>query len=68
MQYYQEAILLNRRHRSAREHLGELYLVLGEPARAEQQLATLEEICLIPCVEADDLKRAIAAYNKLVTR
>jgi tetratricopeptide (TPR) repeat protein len=68
MQYYQEAILLNRRHRSAREHLGELYLVLGEPARAEQELATLEEICLIPCVETDDLKRAIAAYNRLVMR
>ena len=68
MQHYQEAILLNRRHRSAHEHLGELYLVLGEPAKAEQQLAILEEICLIPCVETDDLKRAIAAYNKLATR
>ena len=43
--------MLNPRHRSAHEHLGELYLVLGEPAEAEQQLATLEEICLIPCVE-----------------
>ena len=68
MQHYQEAILLNRRHRSAHEHLGELYLVLGERAKAEQQLAMLEEICLIPCVETDDLKRAIAAYNMLVTR
>jgi tetratricopeptide (TPR) repeat protein len=68
MQYYQEAILLNRRHRSAHEHLGELYLVLGEPAKAGQQLETLEEICLIPCVETDDLKRAIAAYNELATR
>ena len=43
MQYYQQALVLNRRHRSAHEHLGELYLVLGEPAKAEQQLATLEE-------------------------
>jgi tetratricopeptide (TPR) repeat protein len=68
MQYYQEAILLNRRHRSAHEHLGELYLVLGEPAKAGQQLETLEEICLIPCAETDDLKRAIAAYNTLATR
>jgi len=68
MQHYQEAILLNRRHRSAHEHLGELCLVLGESAKAEQQLAILEEICLIPCVETDDLKRAIAAYNKLATR
>lgn len=68
MQHYQQAILLNRRHRSAHEHVGELYLVLGDPAKAEQQLATLEEICLIPCVETDDLKRAIAAYNTLATR
>jgi tetratricopeptide (TPR) repeat protein len=68
MHHYQQAILLNRRHRSAHEHLGELYLVLGEPAKAGQQLETLEEICLIPCVETDDLKRAIAAYNTLVMR
>ena len=68
MQYYQQALVLNRRHRSAHGHLGELYLVLGDPAKAEQQLATLEEICLIPCVETDDLKRAMAAYNTLATR
>jgi tetratricopeptide (TPR) repeat protein len=68
MQYYQQAIVLNRRHRSAHEHLGELYLALGDLAKAEHQLATLEEICLIPCVEIDDLKRAIATYNTLATR
>jgi tetratricopeptide (TPR) repeat protein len=68
MQHYQQALLLNRRHRSAHEHLGELYLVLGEPAKAEQQLATLEDICLIPCAETDDLKRAIAVYNTLAGR
>ena len=68
MQHYQQALLLNRRHRSAHEHLGELYLVLGEPAKAEQQLATLEDICLIPCAETDDLKRAIAVYNTLAAR
>jgi len=68
MQHYQQALLLNRRHRSAHEHLGELYLVLGEPAKAEQQLATLEDICLIPCAETDDLKREIAVYNTLAAR
>jgi tetratricopeptide (TPR) repeat protein len=68
MQYYQQALVLNRRHRSAHEHLGELYLALGEPARAEQQLATLEEICLIPCAETEDLKRALAAYKTSATR
>jgi hypothetical protein len=68
MQHYQQALMLNRRHRSAHEHLGELYLALGEPAKADEQLAVLEEICLIPCTETDDLKRAIGTYRKLVTR
>src|SRR5207247_918191 len=68
MQHYQQALILNRRHRSAHEHFGELYLVLREPAKAEEHLAALEDICLIPCVEYDDLKRAIATYKKIATR
>jgi tetratricopeptide (TPR) repeat protein len=63
MQHYQQALTFNRRHRSAHEHLGELYLVLGEPAKAEEQLAALENICLIPCEEFGDLQRAIIAYK-----
>ena len=68
MHHYQQALALNRRHRSAHEHIGELYLVLGQPAKAEQQLAMLEDICLIPCVETDDLWRAIATYKSVKTR
>ena len=68
MHHYQRALALNRRHRSAHEHLGELYLVLGEPAKAEHELVTLDDICLTPCVETDDLKRAIAAYKALAMR
>ena len=68
MGHYQQALALNPRHRSAREHLGEAYLVLGEPAKAEHRLAELENLCLIPCEEYDDLKRAIAAYKKLAAR
>jgi tetratricopeptide (TPR) repeat protein len=68
MQHYQQAIMLNRRHRGAHGHLGELYLVLGEPAQAEQHLAALEGICLIPCTEYDELKRAIAVYKKVAAR
>jgi len=66
--HYQQALALNPRHRSAHEHLGEVYLVLGEPATAEQHLAELEDVCLIGCDEYDDLKRAIAAYKKLAAR
>jgi tetratricopeptide (TPR) repeat protein len=66
--HYQQALTLNPRHRSAHEHLGEAYLVLGESAKAEQLLAALENLCLIPCEEYDDLKRAIAAYKRPATR
>ena len=66
--HYQQALILNPRHRGAHEHLGEAYLVLGEPTKAEQHLAALENLCLLPCEEYDDLKRAIAAYKRLVTR
>ena len=68
MGYYQRALTLNPRHRSAREHLGEAYLVLGEPGRAEQMLAELEDLCLIPCDEYKDLKQAIAVYSRLAGR
>ena len=66
--HYQQALMLNSRHRSAHEHLGEAYLVLGESAKAEQHLAALENLCLIPCEEYDDLKRAIASYKRLAKR
>jgi tetratricopeptide (TPR) repeat protein len=65
MRHYQQALKLNPRHRSAHEHLGEAYLVKGDLDKAEQQLAALERICLIPCEEYADLTRAIAQYNKI---
>ena len=66
--HYQQALTLNPRHRSAHEHLGEAYLVLGESAKTEQLLVALGNLCLIPCEEYDDLKRALAAYKKLAAR
>lgn len=66
--HYQRALALNRRHRSAREHLGEAYLVLGEPAKAEHLLMELQSLCLIPCEEYEELKQAIAVYKKLAAR
>jgi tetratricopeptide (TPR) repeat protein len=68
MGHYQQALIFNPRHRSAREHLGELYLSLGEPTRAEEQLAALKEICLVPCDEQADLELAIAAYKAMAQR
>jgi tetratricopeptide (TPR) repeat protein len=68
MRHYQQALVLNPRHRSAHEHLGEAYLAQGDLIKAEEYLAALAIICLIPCIEYDDLKRAIAEYNKVATR
>jgi tetratricopeptide (TPR) repeat protein len=68
MQHYRRALTLNSRHRSAHEHLGEAHLSLGDLSKAKEQLAALEQICLIPCDEYDDLKRAIAEYNKVAKR
>jgi Flp pilus assembly protein TadD len=62
--HYDRAVQLNPRHRSAHEHLGEAFLVSGDPRRAREHLAALQRICLIPCVEYDDLRKAIALYER----
>jgi tetratricopeptide (TPR) repeat protein len=67
-QHYERALTLNPRHRSAHEHLGEAHLALGDLAKAKEHLAALEQICLIPCDEYDDLERAIGEYNKVANR
>jgi tetratricopeptide (TPR) repeat protein len=66
--HYEKALALNPRHRSAHEHLGEAYLAQGGLAKASEQLAALEQICLLPCNEYDDLQRAMAEYSKLARR
>ncbi|MBR0753050.1 hypothetical protein JQ604_12720 [Bradyrhizobium jicamae] len=59
MGHYQQALTFNPRHRGARTHLGELFLALGEPRKAQDQLAALKEICLISCDEIAYLEHAI---------
>jgi tetratricopeptide (TPR) repeat protein len=68
MGHFQQALLLNPRHRGAHEHLGELFLALNEPARANEHLAALKQICLIPCEEFGSLQQAIAADRSSSTR
>jgi tetratricopeptide (TPR) repeat protein len=65
LEHYQLAVMLNPRQRSAHEHLGEAYLVLGELVKAEEHLTALERICLIPCEQYADLKKAIETYKTL---
>ena len=62
--HYQRALELNPRHRGAHEYVGEAYLLVNNLAQAEEHLATLQRICLIPCEEYEDLKKAIADYRR----
>ena len=63
LKHYRIALRLAPRHRGANEYLGELYLVLGDLARAEERLAVLDKACLFGCEEYTELKDAIAAYK-----
>jgi tetratricopeptide (TPR) repeat protein len=67
MGHYQRALEFNPRHRSAHEHLGELFLVLGEPDKAQQHLEALTQICLIPCAERGDLERLLVSYGRVAS-
>jgi len=66
--YYRQALALNPRHRGAHGHLGEAYLATGDLSGAEEHLAALETICLIPCEEYDALKAAIALNRGIASR
>jgi Flp pilus assembly protein TadD len=61
--YYDEALRLDPKHRGALEYSGELYLILGNLAKAEQRLAALDKVCLLPCEEYTDLKNAVARFK-----
>ena len=63
VKHYQRALQVNPRHRGAHEYLGEAYLMANDLGKAEEQLAALERICLIPREEYEDLKKAVADYR-----
>ena len=62
--HYARALQLNPRHRGAHEYVGEAYLMVNNLAKAEEHLAALQSICLLPCEEYEDLKKTIAEYRK----
>ena len=69
--FYDAALRIDPKHRGTLEYSGELYLMKGDLPKAEQRLATLEQVCGASCEEYGDLKKAIAAYkangNKVVS-
>ena len=62
--HYLRAIELDPRHRGAHEYIGEAYLLVNNLPKAEEHLAALEKICLLPCEELDDLRKKVAEYKK----
>ena len=63
-EHYRRALALDPRHRGAHEYIGEAYLMVGDLPNAERHLASLREICLLPCEELDDLQQAIKRYRE----
>lgn len=61
--YYTDALRINPKHRGALEYSGELYLMKGNLAKAEQQLTALDKACFLPCEEHADLKKAVQAFK-----
>ena len=64
MDYYQQALRIDPQHRGANEYLGELYLQLGQPDKAEKRLEILDKDCFFGCEEFDELEAAIAEYRQ----
>lgn len=62
--HYLRAIELDPRHRGAHEYIGEAYLMVKNLPKAQEHLAALEKICLLPCEELDDLRKKVAEYRK----
>ena len=60
---YQEALRLDPKHRGAHEYLGEAYLQVNNLAKAREQLALLDKLCLFGCEEYSDLKQALKQYE-----
>lgn len=61
--HYRKALQIDPRHRGAHEYIGEAYLLVGDLASAEQHLAALRGICLLPCEELRDLEKGVAQYK-----
>ena len=63
-EHYKRALAINPQHRGAHEYIGEAYLMVGDVPAAEQHLAALRSICVLPCEELKDLEKAVAGYRE----
>jgi Flp pilus assembly protein TadD len=61
--HYGKALTLEPEHRGANEYLGELYLELGDLAKAQERLDVFDDACFFGCEEYRELKAKIKAYK-----
>jgi Flp pilus assembly protein TadD len=61
--HYDAALRIAPEHRGALEYSGELYLIKGDLAKAEQRTAQLSRACASACEEYVDLKKAVERYK-----
>lgn len=62
--YYQKALDYNPDHKGALEYSGELYVKIGDLAKARANEARLAQLCPQGCEELADLRGAIAQAAK----
>jgi Tfp pilus assembly protein PilF len=60
---YEKALAIDPKHRGAHEYIGEAYLMLGDLPKAKEHLAVLDKLCVLPCEEYTDLKKAVQQYE-----
>ena len=61
--HYDKALDLDPKHKGALEYQGELFLLLGDKAAAEENLEKLDKICWLGCDELDKLRAAIEKFS-----
>lgn len=61
--HYRRALGIDPQHRGAHEYIGEAYLMVNQPEKAEQHAKILAQLCPQSCEELNDLRAAIAAYR-----
>ena len=60
--FYKKALSLAPDFVVAREYLGEAWLQLGQPEKANEQLAEIKKYCGRPCLSSQNLSNAINAH------
>ena len=60
---YTKALSIDPKHTQAMEYMGEMYLSLNQPSKAEELLSRLEKLCFYDCKDRDLLRAAIKKYK-----